>query len=294
MNLKKIAFIINPISGGIPKGTIPDLIEKYIDKKRFEASIFFTKSTEHNQELAKQCVADNYDVIIAVGGDGTINNTAKYVVNSDSVFGIIPLGSGNGLARHLNISLNPEKAIQQVNNFNVYAMDTGSINGHFFLNVVGVGFDAHVTDLFAKAPKRGFWQYTKITLSEFAKYKAMEYKMEIDGKVVVRNAFLICVANGSQYGNNAYISPLSIVNDGEFEVSVLKPFKILQAPMLGVKIFNKNIHTSALVNVFKGSHIKITRNDTGVVNVDGEPYDMGKEIEIKLYAKSLKIIGNEQ
>lgn len=293
MSKKSIAFIINPISGGISKSAIPNLIEQHLNHQKFAPTLFYTKSTQHNQELAKECVALKFDIIVAVGGDGTINNTAKYVVNSNSVFGIIPLGSGNGLARHLNISMNPVKAIEQLNAFNVKTIDTGTVNNHFFINVTGVGFDAHVTDLFAKAPRRGFWQYTKITLGEFAKYKSQQYQLTIDGKHVVEDAFLICVANGSQYGNNAYISPLSNVSDGLFEITILKPFKVYQMPKLGAMIFRKNIHQSALVTVLQGKQIRISRKQGTVVNVDGEPVDMSTDIEIQLAQNSLKMICNE-
>ena len=293
MPKKKVAFIINPISGGKSKSNIPELINLHLDKTQYDAQLFYTQSTEHNEALAKQCVDEQYDVVVAVGGDGTINHTAKFVVNSKSIFGIIPLGSGNGLARHLGISMNPIQAIQLINKYVTKQVDTGLVNDDFFINVAGVGFDAHVTDLFAKAPKRGFWQYTKITLSEFAQYRAQHYQLTIDGKQYAEDAFLICIANGSQYGNNAYISPLSNVSDGVFEVTVLKPFHLLQMPKLGAMIFRKNIHQSALVSVFTGRDIKISRTDGSTVNIDGEPITMGNDLHIRIQPNSLTVICHE-
>ena len=226
---KSIAFIINPISGGIPKHRIPQLVAQEIDSTKFDTEIFFTESTQHNKELAQQCVLKGFDAIVAVGGEGTVNN-------------------------------------------------------EFFINVAGVGFDAHVTGKFAVAPRRGFWQYAKITLAEFAGYKARHYELIIDGIKSTESAFLICVANGSQYGNNAYISPLSIVNDGVFEVTILRPFKLHQMPQLGAMIFRKNIHQSPQVKVVSGKHIIIKRTANELVNIDGEPVQIEQDLDIKIHA----------
>ncbi len=287
---KKLAFIINPISGGISKAHFPALVEKYINKNIFDYDLFYTQSTEHNKDLAKMCVAQQYDAIVAVGGDGTINNTAKYIAGTDITFGIIPVGSGNGLARHLHLSMHQEEALKAINKFDYTYMDTGLANNEFFLNVAGVGFDAHVSWMFANAPKRGFWQYTKITLAEFAKYKARKYHITIDGESITENAFLVCVANGSQYGNNAYIAPTADINDGIFEVTILKPFKLHQMPQLGARIFNKTIHRSAQVKVLSGKKIVITREAAEVVNIDGEPVMMEQNIDVKIIPANLKII----
>ncbi len=287
---KKLAFIINPISGGISKANFPALVEKHINKNIFDYDMFYTQSTEHNKDLAKMCVVQQYDAVVAVGGDGTINNTAKYIAGTDITFGIIPVGSGNGLARHLHLSMNQEEALKAINKFDYTCMDTGLANNEFFLNVAGVGFDAHVSWMFANAPKRGFWQYTKITLAEFAKYKARKYHIKIDGESITEDAFLVCVANGSQYGNNAYIAPTADINDGIFEITILKPFKLHQMPQLGARIFNKTIHQSAQVKVLSGKQIIINREAAEVVNIDGEPVMMDANIDIKIIPANLKII----
>jgi diacylglycerol kinase family enzyme len=144
--------------------------------------------------------------------------------------------------------------------------------------------------MFANAPKRGFWQYTKITLAEFAKYKTRKYQIKVDGTSITEEAFLVCVANGSQYGNNAFIAPTAHINDGLFDITILKPFKIHQMPQLGARIFNKTIHQSANVLVLSGKHIIIEREKTEVVNIDGEPLMMDLQIDIKLIPANLKII----
>ncbi|MES2779120.1 MAG: diacylglycerol kinase family protein [Bacteroidota bacterium] len=287
---KKIAFIINPISGGINKEKFPSLIGRYLDRNQFEVEINFTRSAEHNLELAQQAVEQKKDVVIAVGGDGTINNVAKFMVNTGIMFGIVPQGSGNGLARHLRIPLNNMKALQIINKLHRKNIDAGMANDHFFVNVAGAGFDAHVSWMFANAPKRGFWSYTKITLNEFASYKPQSYELIVDGETVTRDAFIICVANGSQYGNNAFIAPQANLDDGLFDISVMKPFKMHQMPAIGLEMFMKKYNNSRYVDALKGENIIIKREHKGVFNIDGEPVMMDKDIHIRMLPEALKVI----
>ncbi len=287
---KKIAFIINPISGGINKQQFPSLIGRYLDRNQFDIEINFTRSAEHNLELAQEMVIKKKDIVVAVGGDGTINNIAKYLVNTGILFGIIPQGSGNGLARHLRIPLHNIKALQVINKLHRKNIDAGMANDTFFINVAGAGFDAHVSWMFANAPKRGFWSYSKITLTEFANYKPQQYELIVDGKSVSKDAFIICVANGSQYGNNAYIAPKANLDDGLFDISIMKPFKIHQMPIIGMELFLKKYNNSQYVDVLKGTNILIKRPEAGVFNIDGEPVLMEKDIQIKMLPEALKVI----
>ncbi|MES2689012.1 MAG: diacylglycerol kinase family protein, partial [Bacteroidota bacterium] len=236
------------------------------------------------------CVADGFDVIVAVGGDGTINNTARYVTGSAAVFGIVPQGSGNGLARHLHINNNMADALRIINGFKQTRIDTGMANNEFFINVAGVGFDAHVSWLFANAPRRGFVQYAKITLKEFAGYKARKYTLVVDGKTLERDAFIVCAANGSQYGNNVYIAPSAIVNDGLFEIAIIRSFSFFKAIALGVRMFTKTLHRSPLVELLAGKHLVIKRHLNEVINIDGEAVMTTQDVDIRMMPASLKII----
>jgi diacylglycerol kinase (ATP) len=287
---KTIAFIINPISGGINKQEFPSLIGRYLDRNQFDVEINFTRSTEHNIQLAKDAVQQQKDIVVAVGGDGTINNVAKQLVGTGILFGIIPQGSGNGLARHLRLPLDSRKALKVINKLHRKNIDTGMANDEFFINVAGAGFDAHVSWMFANAPKRGFWSYTKITLNEFAKYKSQSYELIVDGQSITKDAFIICVANGSQYGNNAYIAPQANLDDGFFDISVMKPFKTHQMPAIGLEMFLKKYNNSRYVDALKGSDVVIKRAEAGVFNIDGEPVMMDKDIHIKILPESLKVI----
>jgi diacylglycerol kinase (ATP) len=287
---KSISFIINPISGGINKESFPSFIENAIDKNKFDVEIHFTKSKEHNSELAQNIVQQKKDVIVAVGGDGTINHVAKHLVSSESIFGIIPMGSGNGLARHLGISLNHHKALKVINELHTLKIDTGKTNDVFFINVAGAGFDAHVSNMFAKATKRGFSSYAKITLNEFARYTSRYYELIIDGRKIKQKAFIVCIANGSQYGNNAFIAPQAVLSDGIFEISLLKPFHPIQIPLIGFDMFAKKFDRSNFVKTYRGKNIIIKRPNSEVVNIDGEPVMMEKDLQINILPSSLKVI----
>ncbi len=285
---QKIHFIINPISGGLSKTHIPDLIFKTLDKNLYDIQIFYTQGQESNHHLAAASAMEA-DVIVAVGGDGTINNVAQYVANTNKIFGVIPMGSGNGLARELNIPTNPEKALQIINQQKIKAIDTCKANNQFFINIAGVGFDAHIAHLFSKAKTRGFKTYAKITLKEFASYKNREYRIHYNGQQEDIKAFMVCVCNGTQFGNNAYAAPKAIYNDGLFDVVVFNSFKIWQVPLIAYKLFKGDVADLPFVKTFKTNHISISRNEKEVANIDGEAMQLDKDIHFKIFKQSLKV-----
>lgn len=287
----RIAFIINPISGGINKEKLPQYLLSNIDDEKFETKYFFTRSAEHTKELAKQALAEQFDIVVAVGGDGTVNNVAEQLAGNNVPMGIIPKGSGNGLARHLGIPMHSLKALALITGVHkVSKIDTGKVNEHFFVNVAGAGFDAHVSGKFATADRRGFWSYTKITLTEFAQYKSRHYQFTIDSKELEDDGFILCVANGSQYGNNAYIAPQAMPDDGWLDVTVLKPFRIIDVPVIGYHLFARTLHKTRYVKTYRGKHIIINRPIAELINIDGEPTNCEKDLTISIQPSSLNII----
>ncbi len=286
---KKITFIINPISGGINKKNIPGIIETQLDHSRYDAEILFTQKAEDTQRLSKEAVEKKANIIVAVGGDGTINQIAKNIVNTTSVLGVIPQGSGNGFARYLRIPLDAKKAIDVLNNYKVKIIDSASINEEFFVNVAGVGFDAHVASKFATS-KRGFWAYAKITIREFSQYKLKNYILEVDGETLNKKAFLITFSNGDQYGNNAFIAPGADMQDGLLDIAILKNVKITTMPRLAFEMFTQRFNRSKDVEIIKGKQIRLVRENAAMVNIDGEPFEMGKEILIKVIPSSLQVL----
>ena len=286
-----ITYLINPISGTKSKTKIPGWIEKLTDRTIYEPEIVFTQYKGEATEIVTKKLSEGYRYFVAVGGDGTVNEIGKALINSNGIMGIIPCGSGNGLARHLQIPLEPKEAIVMFNKKNEFAIDYGEINDLPFFCTCGVGFDALIGDKFALAKGRGLANYIKIAIHEFFNYKAEEYCLTIDNQPkITYKAFVVTFANGSQYGNNAYISPKADISDGLLDICILSPFSLLNAPVLGARLFLKNVDKSKLLKIHYGSQILLERNHSGVIHFDGEPRQMGKQLHIRIINKGLKIL----
>ena len=286
---RKALFIINPISGGKKKDGVPELIEKYLDAELFEAVIVFSDGVAHARQIAKEAV-NKFGLIVAVGGDGTINEVASAIVGSDTVLGIIPYGSGNGLSRFLGISMNVEKALKNLGTGHVEIIDSATLNGQPFFNMAGMGFDAHISEVFANGKKRGFFTYIKSSFEEVYKYKPQLYHLEIDGKVYEREAFMLSFANSSQYGNNAHISPKASVQDGLLDVCIIKQFPLWRFVEMGMRMITKTTDKTKYVEIVRGKIIKVKRNSPGPVHLDGEPHIAGTDTLIEVVPHSLKVI----
>ena len=292
---KSILFIINPISGTKNKQSIKASIEKYINKNIFDFQIKYTEYAGHAAELTKEAVEKGYDIVAAVGGDGTVNEVARSIVHTSSALAIIPCGSGNGLARHLHIPLNVKKAIEVINQDTISDLDYGKINDHPFFCTCGLGFDAFISLKFAEGGKRGFMSYANKTLKEGIKYKPETYIIEDENGREIHKAFLIACANASQYGNNAYIAPNALMNDGLMDVIILEPFNtLIESPQILMQLFNKTLPNNSHVKAFQAKKIRIIRPDEGAIHCDGDPMMMGKTLEVEIINKSFKVVINPQ
>lgn len=289
-----IWFIVNPISGTVDKKRIVDLIPEYMDSKLYDYKVLYTLRRGHAAEYALKAVKENVDVVVAVGGDGTVNEVASNLVNSQSALGIIPCGSGNGLARHLSIPMNPEGALKILADYDVQSLDYGCINGTPFFCTCGVGFDAFVSSVFAKAGKRGLRTYIESTLKEGLSYKPDTYEIEIDGQTKKYEAFLIACANASQYGNNVYIAPHASMSDGLMDVTIMEPFNILEAPHVTMQLFNRTITKNPHIKTFQCKSLVIRRKNEGVIHFDGEPKEEGKDLYVELFPRAIKMVVNDR
>jgi len=287
---EKILFVINPVSGKKLKDYIPDFIKQTFAEDIFDITIFYTSFSGEATQMIKQSLNKGYKKIVAVGGDGTVNEVASAITETDVVLGIVPTGSGNGLARHLKIPMNVRKALWIIKKGYPIKMDFGMINDQKFFCTTGVGFDAHIGHVFSKAHTRGFVSYLKATLSEFKQYQPMRYEISMNGTTYMRDAFLITFANASQYGNNAHIAPKAMIDDGKIDVSIMRSFPIISAPNLGTRLFIKTIDKSHYVETFQCKKIVVKRKEPGVVHFDGEPVEMGEILNIKVVPKGLNVI----
>lgn len=289
---KKVVFILNPISGTSNKAGIPEIIDSTLDKGKFEYIITGTDHAGHATEIATRAKKDGVDAVVAIGGDGTVNEVARAIVHSETALGVIPCGSGNGLARHLLLPMNFRKAIEVINLYDVQQLDYGIISGHPFFCTCGMGFDAYVSQKFAEAGKRGPITYVENVLKEGLRYQPETYELEDETGHYRYKAFLISCANASQYGNNAYIAPQASMSDGYLDVIIMEPFDVLEASQLAIDLFNKTLDKNSKIKTFRCKRLHIHRQHPGVIHYDGDPVMGPEDIDIELRPRGLRAIVN--
>jgi diacylglycerol kinase (ATP) len=289
---KRIVFIINPISGTAPKDQYPLAIEKYLDHDRFSYEIRYTERAGHATEIAREAASQGVDVVVAVGGDGTVNEVGRALVHTDTALAVIPSGSGNGLARHLLIPINTRRSIEIINSCEIRALDYGVINDYPFFCTCGMGFDAFVSLKFAETGKRGPITYLQKVLEEGVRYKPETYRVTAEGSTMSYKAFLISCANASQYGNNAYIAPQASMSDGLMDVIIMEPFDLIDAPQIAIDMFSKTLDKSSKIKTFQTRHLQIERSEPGVIHYDGDPVMTGSHIDVRLEVKGIRIVVN--
>lgn len=290
---KKLLVIINPISGVGKQRTIETVLESHLNHNLFDYEIRYTEYAHHASKIAEEaCMSKRYDAIIAVGGDGSVNDVVSGIraAKSDVALGIIPCGSGNGLARHLKLPLSPKKAIDVINNFYSEKIDTISINDKVCASIAGVGFDALVAHKFSTARTRGLQAYTEVIVSEYPFYKPATYLLNIDGKEIERKALFISFANSNQFGYNAVVAPSASLKDGLIDVCIVEQIPIIHMPIIAQLVYTKHFDLSQHVEIIKAKHVKVYNNEYEWVNFDGEAVKMGGELDISINSNSLKII----
>ena len=290
---RKLLFIVNPKAG---KGGSERIIDQI--NKQVTANILFTieiwKEKEHFEQISQKLMSGEYTDAVAVGGDGTVNQVAKMILNKNIALGILPAGSGNGLARSLGLSMNHAKALQQIIEGKNAWIDSGLANGTPFFCTSGLGFDAHIGNLFATSAERGLRNYIRITINELFKYRAKDYILEFNNLKFAKKAFLITVANAGQYGNDFYIAPKARMQDGLFHVVIIKPFSFLKAFEIFFNILLRRAHKSSSIETFLTQKIKILQEDKGCIHFDGEPAFEKQEVIFENKRESLKVIVGEK
>lgn len=294
MEKTKVCLIINPVSGTESKKNIPQEVAAAYDQTRFDVIIRFTGYPGHATEIAQDAVKNKFAYVLTAGGDGTVNEVARVLINTETVLGILPFGSGNGLARDLNIPLDLEKSLRIVLDGNIRTIDYGSANDHIFFCTCGVGFDAFISDRFADEKKRGPLGYVRNILEGVIDFRSEEYEITHDEGTLNERAFLVTCANASQYGNEVYIAPGADMEDGKMNVSILKPLNANEIPQTTLQLFTKNIDkNSKMISLLTGK-LTIKRKKSGILHVDGDPIKTGKEIEVKMFHKGLKVFAPKQ
>ena len=287
---RKIAFIANPVSGTKNKDRVLGYIQAHPVLQNEQLQLYKTTCAGDATIAAKRFVGEGYDMVVAIGGDGTVNEVAQGLINTNTVLGIVPMGSGNGLARDLGLPMNSRKAVDALVTGQTITIDGGTVNNQCFFCTSGVGYDALVGSCFATAKHRGLATYARIALAKFLSYKPQSYRLQVNGEELNVKAFLVTIANASQWGNNVRIAPEADMNDGLFDVVVVSPFPLYAAPVLGVRIFRKAIHRSRYVQVIKAASLVVEREEEGYIHFDGEPGFSDKILKFNILPSVLKVV----
>lgn len=292
--MKNIAFIINPISGSKEtqsnKRRLPKLIMQLLDQEQWLPNIAFTEYAGHATELSTQYARMGFDAVVAVGGDGTVNEVARGLRGTQTALGILPMGSGNGFARHLNIPVRANRAIEMLNHSEPISVDYGLANDRLFISTCGTGFDALVADNFAGSNKRGFMTYLQSVLKKAFSYQPQMYHIVGDGLDVTHKAFLITFANANQWGYEALIAPKASVQDGKMDIMLMSGNAILGSASLALRLFTGHIDDSHFMDTLRAREITLEREEKAPFHIDGDPVDMEKDIHIKIVPDGLKVL----
>jgi len=292
--MKNIAFIINPVSGSKEaqnaKRKLPKLIMQTLDSALWLPNIAFTEYAGHAAELSRQYARMGFDAVVAVGGDGTVNEVAQGVRDTQTALGILPMGSGNGFARHLNIPVRVNKAIEMLNHCEPISVDYGLANGKLFVSTCGTGFDALIADHFAGSNKRGFTTYLQNVLKDAFAYQPQSYHLIGDGLDVTHKAFLITFANANQWGYEAMIAPKASVQDGKMDIMLMSSHAILGSASLALRLFTGNIDDSHFMDTLRAKEVTLEREDASPFHIDGDPVEMEKDIHIRIVPDGLRVL----
>ena len=284
--MSKVLAIINPISGTGSKKSIPDLLARAYAPLEHELLLTYTK------ELARRAAEEGYDHVIAVGGDGTVNEVARGLVGSKTALAIVPKGSGNGLARALGLSMSTDRVIKQLASGRRITIDSCQMNGQPFFCTCGMGFDAAVSRSFAEASTRGPVTYLRTMIDEYRGFKPETYRIILDEgeRTIETEAFVLVVANASQYGNNAYIAPEADLADGLLDLAIIRPFPVLEAALVLGDLMRGKLADNKYYHTVRVRHVRIERTSGGSVHLDGDPLVMSEHIDVTLRPHSLEVI----
>lgn len=274
---RSIRFIVNPSSGVRKKIKMSELIEKEIDKALFDYEIIYTEYAGHATELALDAAEKGFDIVIAVGGDGSVNEVAAGLIGSSTVMGMLPAGSGNGFAMHLGWGRNIASVLHRLGDATIEQVDTCSLNGRPFVNLAGVGFEAEVAHHIKSDKNRGFKAYFKSSFGSFFSYKFKKYQISVDDEYIETEALNVTVANAPMYGYNFVVAPLAVYNDGKMEVMVIKRVPFWKYLTILPRFLNKTLHESSIVNRLSGERVEIVLSEPDYAQFDGEGFAVNQK-----------------
>jgi len=291
--MQNIHFIINPISGSGNYSVNEDFIVANFPKEEFSITFKYTEYKNHAISLTQDSMNQKATIIVACGGDGTINEVAGCLVNTTIVLGVIPRGSGNGLASNLKISKNIKEAIAVIKNQRSLSIDVGKVNDNYFFSNMGIGFDAEVISQYEKMPTRGLISYVKSSIKSFKSYKYSTYKYSLDNEEYSIQPFLFFISNSNEMGNNITITPKASLQDGLLDVIIVPKINKIRMLFFGLLLLIRKHYLLKEVTYKQLDNLIIKRNNSSNFNlqIDGELYVINNDIlKISILKKSLAII----
>jgi diacylglycerol kinase (ATP) len=283
----KALFIVNDRSGRKRDFDVAEVIRA---SAAFQSTVQPCGRKEDLDAMIDCAERDGMDVVFAVGGDGTVHETARRLIGRKPALGILPTGSGNGFARHIGLPLDPAEALDSCRGGRIVTIDTALVNEHPFLGVMGIGFDAMIADRFASSSVRGLETSVKEGLRAFADFKAEEYEVTANGSTIRQKAFVVAIANSGQYGNNARIAPLASLQDGLLDVVIIHDTHLLDAAFLLARLFHGTIHQAKGVTSLQTPELTVRRAAEGPAHLDGEPLNLGAELHVRVVPRSLRLL----
>jgi len=290
MSQKHLVFIINPKSGVERQKEITDALDTYLDKGRYTYEIQTTEYAKHGTTLAKEAAARGAYAVVAVGGDGSVNDVVRGLLGSNTLLGIIPKGSGNGMARTMDIPLGVDDAIKVINKGNTVAMDVAYANGEPYISNAGVAFDALISKKFSKSERRGLMVYSWLVTKHMWLYKSWKWQITIDGMAMTERAFIVNVANGQQFGYNFKVAPMANYTDGLLDLIIVRRFPKIMGGLLSLRFMNGTIHKSPFVKHFTGKEITVSHPSLQLMQTDGDAHTCENSIKFTIEKGAQKVI----
>jgi diacylglycerol kinase (ATP) len=288
---KKLLFVVNPIAGGKKKENLYEQIDYFCGENKVDCYFYKTRGNDDKKEIDDLYHSIKPDTIIAVGGDGTVNLTGNILVGTNTPLGIIPAGSSNGLAKDLGIPWKKMKdSLENIKRFKIKSIDTLKVNSFNSFHLIDIGFNARICHKFDESVLRGKISYACIALKEFFKFKPFNYRIETPKHTYEGNAYMITLTNSNKFGINMEINPLGEINDGFFEINIIKPFPRIHIFKILYQLLHASIHTSSYYQAIRCQEAVITNYSNESLDIDGEPADLGNKIEIKMVRNGLKVI----
>ena len=289
---EKIIFILNPVSGflGFRRRRVERIIKKHIKNEYLFGEIWYSKYAGHTTELVKKAVDNQVKAIVIAGGDGSINEAARSLVYTDTALGIIPCGSGNGLANYLKIPFNIKKALQTIKENHTKTADTIKINDQYAFSLAGIGLDAMIAKRYHLAKQRGLFTYVRSSFIEYVNHTTETITIKTDNMEIQEKCICLVFANSNQFGYNFRIAPQADLFDGYMDVVIIKKIPLISAPLSSMQIWMGNANKCLYISSFKTKKVSITREREGVMNIDGDPFKSGQNIDVEVLPASLKLV----